>query len=424
MLVWAIASQKGGVGKTTTVASLAGWLQKEHLRVLVIDTDPHASLTSYLGFEDETLDNNLYDLYSTREMTKEKVLSTITHTRFQGLDIIASTMTLATIDRQLSGRMGVGRILAKSLKLIEDCYDVVLIDCPPVLGALMVNALVASSIILVPTQTEFLALKGLEGMVRTFHIMHNADQNYNINYLIVPTMFDKRTKASLNSLEHLRAHYHKFLWQGMIPIDTLFRESSQRGLPIPIMNEDCRGAVAYRELLLELIKRELSVHPESVTPATAAILTIDDESGEIDSALPKTEDDPLSKDMGAMLGEAESEKEAQAEPMPAEEPENDKAVAPEEEVTAEEPQELAEDQQKTDDSGAGQDDIEAAEETASEEEAIETETEAETAPEAEDPEVSQEEIADATEASEPDPAEISAEDTIDVEDAESAKENS
>ncbi len=424
MLVWAIASQKGGVGKTTTVASLAGWLQKEHLRVLVIDTDPHASLTSYLGFEDETLDNNLYDLYSTREMTKEKVLSTITHTRFQGLDIIASTMTLATIDRQLSGRMGVGRILAKSLKLIEDCYDVVLIDCPPVLGALMVNALVASSIILVPTQTEFLALKGLEGMVRTFHIMHNADQNYNINYLIVPTMFDKRTKASLNSLEHLRAHYHKFLWQGMIPIDTLFRESSQRGLPIPIMNEDCRGAVAYRELLLELIKRELSVHPESVTPATAAILTIDDESGEIDSALPKTEDDPLSKDMGAMLGEAESEKEAQAEPMPAEDPENDKADAPEEEVTAEEPQELAEDQQETDDAGAGQDDIETAEEKAPEVEAIETETEAETVPEAEDPEVSQEEIADATEASEPDPAEISAEDSIDVEDAESAKENS
>ncbi len=426
MLVWAIASQKGGVGKTTTVASLAGWLQKEHLRVLVIDTDPHASLTSYLGFEDETLDNNLYDLYSTREMTKEKVLSTITHTRFQGLDIIASTMTLATIDRQLSGRMGVGRILAKSLKLIEDCYDVVLIDCPPVLGALMVNALVASSIILVPTQTEFLALKGLEGMVRTFHIMHNADQNYNINYLIVPTMFDKRTKASLNSLEHLRAHYHKFLWQGMIPIDTLFRESSQRGLPIPIMNEDCRGAVAYRELLLELIKREMSVHPESVTPATAAILTIDDESGEIDSSLPKTEDDPLSKDMGAMLGEAESEKEDQAEQMPDEALESDQAETTKEEVAAVELQALDEAQPETDEAGAVQDDTEAAEETASEEKVIETETEEETAPEDEALVAGQEESSDAgeSEASEPDADQISVEDAIDVEDAESAKENS
>ncbi len=301
MLVWSIASQKGGVGKTTTVASLAGWLQQEHLRVLVIDTDPHASLTGYLGFEDEGLDHNLYDLYAARTLDRDSVLKSITHTRFPGIDIIASTMTLATVDRQLSGRQGVGRILAKALDLISDVYDVALIDCPPVLGALMVNALVASSMILVPTQTEFLALKGLEGMVRTFRIMRNADPSCSINFIVVPTMFDKRTKASNNSLEYLKSHYHTNLWQGFIPIDTLFRESSQRGLPIPLMDAQCRGAQAYRGLLLELLGRELERHPDKVTPATAAVLTLNDESGEADQDAGQSSD-PVADSVGAMLG--------------------------------------------------------------------------------------------------------------------------
>ena len=126
MLVWSIASQKGGVGKTTTVASLAGWLQKENLNVLIIDTDPHASLTSYLGFDYNNIEKSLYDLYTQENFTKETIQSCITHTNFPNLDIIASSMTLATIDRKLSGRSGVGRILTNALKLLEDDYDVVL----------------------------------------------------------------------------------------------------------------------------------------------------------------------------------------------------------------------------------------------------------------------------------------------------------
>lgn len=282
MLVWAVASQKGGVGKTTSVATLSGWLQKENLRVLVIDTDPHASLTSYLGYEYDKLEhNNLFDLYAMKTLTREGVLRCITHTEHEGLDLIASSMTLATIDRQLSGRQGVGRILLRSLKLIEDCYDVVLIDCPPVLGALMVNALVASSTIIVPTQTEFLALKGLEGMVRTFNVMQRANQSVHFEYLIVPTMYDRRTKASVQSLSYLQSHYTDRIWNECIPIDTYFRESSAKRLPLPLMDPHRRGAVAYHHLLKFLIEREMQRTPERVSPKLAALLVDDGSEDEI-----------------------------------------------------------------------------------------------------------------------------------------------
>lgn len=266
VLVWAVASQKGGVGKTTTVASIAGWLQKENLRVLVVDTDPHASLTSYLGIDDERIDqNNLFDLYAMKTPTREGILRCITKTAHEGLDLISASMTLATIDRHLSGRQGVGRILSRSLSLIEDCYDVVLIDCPPVLGALMVNALVAATTIIVPTQTEFLALKGLEGMVRTFTVMQRANKSVHFDYTIIPTMYDRRTKASVQSLSYLKTHYRDHIWRGSIPIDISFRESSARRLPLPIMDDSRQGSVAYRNLLKSLIESELERHPDRVS---------------------------------------------------------------------------------------------------------------------------------------------------------------
>lgn len=275
VLVWAVASQKGGVGKTTTVATLAGWLQKENLRVLVVDTDPHASLTSYLGFEDDKLDsNNLFDLYAMKTPTREGVLRCITHTQHEGLDMIAASMTLATIDRHLSGRQGVGRILSRSLKMIEDCYDVVLIDCPPVLGALMVNALVAATTIIVPTQTEFLALKGLEGMVRTFTVMQRANQSVHFDYLILPTMYDRRTKASVQSLSYLKTHYSDNMWDDSIPIDISFRESSAKRLPLPIMDDTRQGAVAYRHLLQYLVEDEIGRHEDRVTPELKALVEV------------------------------------------------------------------------------------------------------------------------------------------------------
>lgn len=297
MLVWAIASQKGGVGKTTTVASLAGWLQKEGLRVLLIDTDPHASLTAYLGFEDAELNCNLYDLYKENPLSKALVEKAIVHTQHEGLDLIASTMALATIDRQLSGRAGVGRILSKVLEFVRDDYDVALIDCPPVLGALMVNALVASSMILVPTQTEFLALKGLEGMVKTFSIMEKAAHGGKIDYLVVPTMYDKRTSSSQSSLDYLKMHYRSKLWSEVIPIDTRFRESSSRHIPLPLMDKKSRGAQAYLNLLKHCTRMELERHCDLVSPALAALLEEDTPSESVN----RHTEDLLADDVGTML---------------------------------------------------------------------------------------------------------------------------
>ena len=275
MLVWAVASQKGGVGKTTTVASLGGWLVRHGMRVLVVDTDPHASLTAYLGYSDEKLERSLYDLYKVSNLNEDIVKSAVTYTRFNGLDLIASTMALATVDRQLSGRQGVGRILSKILSFMQDDYDVVLIDCPPVLGALMVNALAAASLVIVPTQAEFLALKGLEGMVKTFSIMAKASGGKEINYIIVPTMYDDDVEGAEDSIAELNERYQEHLWNDLIPLDNGFRDSSYRHIPLPLMNRRSRGNTAYLRLLKTAIAKELKNDSSKVPEGLLVILNED-----------------------------------------------------------------------------------------------------------------------------------------------------
>lgn len=161
MKVWTIANQKGGVGKTTTVASLAGTLAKRGQRVLMIDTDPHASLGYYLGIDSEEVPGSLYDLFlAHKNLDTSLVKQHAVPTSVEGVDLLAATMALATLDRALGHQEGMGLVLRNILKSVEDDYDVALVDCPPVLGVLMVNALAASQHIVIPVQTEFLAIKG------------------------------------------------------------------------------------------------------------------------------------------------------------------------------------------------------------------------------------------------------------------------
>ncbi|KAF7774083.1 chromosome partitioning protein [Pseudoalteromonas citrea] len=252
MKIWTVANQKGGVGKTTTAVSLGGILALQGKRVLLIDTDPHASLTYYFGIDSEELEVSVYDIFARgAAMQSEEILQALCPSTIDNLDILPATMAIATLDRSMGNRTGMGLVLKKTLAKISEHYDYAILDCPPVLGVLMVNALAASERILIPVQTEFLALKGLDRMMRTMELMQSS-QSKDYQYTIVPTMYDKRTKASLEAYKSLLANYKEYVWPGVIPVDTKFRDASlAQKVPVEFCPKS-RGVFAYQALLEHL----------------------------------------------------------------------------------------------------------------------------------------------------------------------------
>lgn len=254
MRIWAVANQKGGVGKTTTVVSLGGLLAEQGQRVLLLDLDPHGSLTSYFGFGSANLEKSSFDLFGDGDICLPDLQALLLNTRTEGLTLLPSSMILATVERRATAE-GMGLKVARALALLWDSYDYVLIDCPPVLGALMINALAACERLLIPVQTEFLALQGLERMLRTI-LMVSRSLKKNFDYLIIPTMFDRRTQASIKTLRTLRNSYADTLWASMIPIDTRFRDASREGLTPSRYDPGSRGVQAYKALLKLLLTQQ------------------------------------------------------------------------------------------------------------------------------------------------------------------------
>ncbi len=253
MIIWTVANQKGGVGKTTTTVTLGGLLAQRGKNVLLIDTDPHASLTYYFGIDSEELELSVYELFVRgKSISREEILQSLCPSGIDRLDILPATMALATLDRSMGNETGMGLILNKAISKISEDYDYVLLDCPPVLGALMVNAIAACERILIPVQTEFLALKGLDRMLKTLDLMQ-VSQSKGYRYTIVPTMFDKRTKASLLTYKTLQETYEGMVWQGVIPVDTKFRDASLAQQPPSVFSPRSRGVLAYNTLLTYLM---------------------------------------------------------------------------------------------------------------------------------------------------------------------------
>lgn len=244
MRIWAVANQKGGVGKTTTAVSIAGWLAERGHRVLLVDLDPHASLSEYFGVDIQNPPAGTYDCFA----GKVKNLTELARsTGVENLSLVPGSAALATLERQHGTRKGMGRVLAEALPK-DSGFDYVVLDCPPTLGILMVNALAACDSLLIPTQTEPMALRGLEGMLRTLAMISRA-RGIQLRHLIVPTLFDRRTRAGMDSLRELERRYGAEVWDDAIPVDTLLREASRQRLPLNKIDPHARGAVAYKLLL-------------------------------------------------------------------------------------------------------------------------------------------------------------------------------
>ncbi len=257
MKVWTVANQKGGVGKTTTAVSLAGILAERGQKTLIIDLDPHGSMTSYFRLDPDTVEESGYSLFqAAANNTKISMASVLQRTCVPNLSLLPASTSLVSLDRQFGSRGGMGVVIKNALNRWGSHFDHVIIDCPPMLGVLLVNALAASDRVIVPVQTEFLALKGLERIQHTFELMRHAHQ-LPFEELIVPTMFDRRTRASHDSLKFLQENYADKLWEMVIPVDTNFREASKVGVPLPLMKPQSRGSLAYQALLDDLLEREM-----------------------------------------------------------------------------------------------------------------------------------------------------------------------
>ncbi len=256
MRVWAVANQKGGVGKTTTTVALGCLLAAQGRRVLMLDLDPQASLGSYFGYRPDEAHGSSYQWFAAPGQLDDAVLQATVHkTSTTGLSVVPGSTALATLERSAVNVEGMGLAVARALSRLWEQYDYVIIDSPPTLGVLLINALAASQRLVIPVQTEFLAIKGVERMLNTLQMV-NRSRRAPLPYLMVPTLFDRRTQASVSSYRHLRKTWPDHTWHAAIPVDTRLRDASARGVTPLELDPDSRGIQAYASLLKTLLLHE------------------------------------------------------------------------------------------------------------------------------------------------------------------------
>ena len=257
----ACANQKGGVGKTTTVVNLATALALAGQRVLVVDLDPQGNATSGFGIDRSRLDGTLYEV-----LLEERDLdSVIIATAVEGCAIAPASVALAGAEIELATAPQRERRVKRALAGVTDQFDYLLIDCPPSLGLLTVNALTAATSVLIPTQCEYYALEGLSQLIATLNLVRdNLNPTLAIKGVVL-TMFDARTNLSSDVASEVRGHFGHAVFDTLIPRSARLSEAPSFGLPIALYRADSRGAEAYTALAAELLRRDSR---EPATPGT------------------------------------------------------------------------------------------------------------------------------------------------------------
>jgi len=251
--VFALANQKGGVGKTTTAVNVGACLAQGGLRVLLVDADPQANATTSLGIDKHQTHHSIYDaLINKTPLDSVTVLTTLLH-----LDLVPSTPSLAGAEVEL---VTLGRrefLLDNALDSARGRYDYILIDTPPSLGLLTLNALTAAhSGVIIPVQCEYLALEGLTELMRTIELVRNRLNPMAHIAGVVLTMFDARTNLAQQVVDEVRRHFGSLVFETIVPRSVRLSEAPSYGEPVVVYAPNSAGSVAYRELTEELKARD------------------------------------------------------------------------------------------------------------------------------------------------------------------------
>ena len=250
--VIAVANQKGGVGKTTTAVNLAACLAKEGRKVLLIDSDPQGNATSGLGFGKRDVKKCIYDAL----INEVPMADTLKHTAYENLDVIPATIQLAGAEIELVSLMNREGRLKNALERIKHDYDYVIIDCPPSLGLLTINALTAASSVMIPVQCEFYALEGITMLMNTIQLVQrNLNPALKLEGVVM-TMFDSRTNLAQDVVEEVKKYFKTKMYKTIVPRNVRLSEAPSHGMPVIDYDSKSKGAQVYMELAQEVIDDE------------------------------------------------------------------------------------------------------------------------------------------------------------------------
>lgn len=247
----AVANQKGGVGKTTTTINLSACLAEQGQKVLVIDVDPQGNTTSGLGIDKNNTENTVYELMLGEASIDDCIYKSV----MDDLDVIPSNVNLAGAEIDLIDIDDREYILKKIVNSLKEKYDFILLDCPPSLSMLTVNAMTAANTVLVPIQCEYYALEGLSQLIRTINLVkQKLNPELEIEGVVF-TMYDARTNLSLQVVENVKANLKQTVYKTIIPRNIRLAEAPSHGLPINLYDPKSAGAESYRLLAEEVIHR-------------------------------------------------------------------------------------------------------------------------------------------------------------------------